>query len=298
MKRVLKVLLLFNLFIFLSCGNGEEQLEESNGKVGLLISSLDNPFFIEMKEAAEIEAFKYNLEIIVLESKNSALEENVQAIALLEEEIDILLFNPTDSNASSEVVELMNNNNVPVITLDRTVESGHVETFIRSDNVAGGKLAAEYIHSLLGGTGNIFVVEGIIGASANTDRISGFLNEIQEYDYKIVGSESANFDRTEAKSLMKYKMNEDIDAIFAANDEMALGVSDALREVSRTIPIVGFDGTDEAIKAVVNGYISATISQQPDLISKYGIETAYNILNDEPVGKDIFVDLKLESLSK
>ena len=161
--------------------------------------------------------------------------------------------------------------------------------------MAGGKLAGEYIVELLGGKGNVVELEGIPGASAARDRGQGFNEAIGGTDIEVVAKQTANFDRAQGLTVMEniLQAQPEIDAVFAHNDEMALGALEAIKASKRDILVVGFDATDDAKAAVESGEMAATVEQLPKEIGSLGVETAVKILNGEKVESMIPVDLQL-----
>ena len=187
---------------------------------------------------------------------------------LITKNVAIILINPTDSDAVGSAVKAANGKNIPVITLDRGANSGDVVAHIASDNVAGGKMAGEYIIKQLGGNGKVVELEGIAGTSAARDRGQGFNEALKGSGIEVVAKQTADFDRTKGLAVMEniLQAQPEIDAVFAHNDEMALGALQAIKASGRTIMIVGFDATDDAVKAVEAGEMAATVAQQPALI--------------------------------
>lgn len=168
-------------------------------------------------------------------------------------------------------------------------------THIASDNVAGGKMAGEYIAELLGNKGNVVELEGIAGTSAARDRGKGFNEAISKTNIKVVARQVADFDRIKGLSVMEniLQAQSDIDAVFAHNDEMALGALKAIEAANRDIKVIGFDATDDAVKAVKDGKMAATVAQQPKLIGKMGVNAAIDVMNKKEIAKYIPVELKL-----
>ncbi|HAS79829.1 MAG TPA: ribose ABC transporter substrate-binding protein RbsB [Fusobacteriaceae bacterium] len=265
----------------------------AKGKVGLVISTLNNPFFVDLKEGAEDEAKKLDMEIIVLDSQNDPAKELSNVEDLIVRKVDVILINPTDSDAVYRAVRSANRAKLPVITLDRGANRGEVVTHIASDNTAGGRIAGEFILKKLGKNAKIVELEGIPGTTAARDRGKGF-NEVAKGNLDVVGRQAADFDRTKGLNVMENMIQAQpkIDGVFAHNDEMALG---ALRAIgnNKNILVVGFDATDDAKKSVKKGEMAATVAQQPRLIGSQGIETANKIIQEEKTPKYIPVELQL-----
>lgn len=269
--------------------------ELSGGKVGLVVSTLDNPFFVDLKTGAEEKAGEMGMELIVLDSQNDPAKELSNVEDLITKEVKVLLINPTDSDAVGAAVTAANEAGIPVVTLDRGANAGEVVSHIASDNVAGGKMAGEFIVEKLGGKGKVVELEGIPGTSAARDRGQGFNEALQGSELEVVAKQPANFDRTEGLSVAEniLQAQSEVNAIFAHNDEMALGALEAVKASGREIMIVGFDATDDAVQSVQNGELAATVAQQPKMIGAYGVETASKILAGESVEASIPVELQL-----
>ena len=161
-------------------------------KIGLVVSTQDNPFFVTLKEGAEKKAKELGHEIIVLDSQNTPSKELSNVEDLMVKGIDVLLINPTDSDAVTAAVKEANRSKVPVVTLDRGANGGKVVSHVASDNVAGGKMAGEYVLKSLNGKGKVVELEGIPGTTAARDRGKGF-NEAINGKWTVVAKLAAEF---------------------------------------------------------------------------------------------------------
>ncbi len=297
MKRFLSlvVVTLMTLSLFTACSTNENVTNEKAKTIGLAISTLNNPFFVDLEAGAKAKAQELGVTLVTLDSQDDSATEMSNVEDLINQGVDVIMINPTDSDAVKSAVEAANKANIPVITLDRGANGGEVVSHIASDNVAGGKLAGEYIVELLSGKGKVVELEGIPGASAARDRGQGFNEAINGTDIEVVAKQTANFDRAEGLIVMEniLQAQPEIDAVFAHNDEMALGALEAIKASKRDILVVGFDATDDAKAAVESGEMAATVEQLPKEIGSLGIETAVKILNGEKVEGMIPVDLQL-----
>lgn len=265
-------------------------------KIGLIVSTLNNPFFVDLKFGIESEAKKLGYDVVVLDSQNDPAKEvsNMEDISV--KNVDVVLLNPVDSDSAIASVMVANNLDLPVITVDRAANGGKVVSHVASDNVEGGKIAAQYIIDQLGGKGNIVELEGIAGSSATRDRGTGFDNEIKNSNLNIITKQSADFDRTKGLSVMEniIQSKGNIDAVFAQNDEMALGALKALQDANMNdVLVIGFDATDDAVVSVQKGDMAATIAQQPKLIGETAVNLAHRFLSGEKVESFAPVQLKL-----
>lgn len=276
---------------------GSAGFAQAADTLALVISTLNNPFFVTLKEGAEARAAELGYNIIVLDSQNDPAKELANVEDLTVRKVSALLINPTDSDAVTNAIRVANGANIPVITLDRGAAGGEVVSHIASDNVAGGKLAGSFIADRLGDGASVIELEGIPGTSAARDRGAGFAEAIAEHGFKLLARQPADFDRTKGLNVMENLLtaHPGVQAVFAQNDEMALGAIRAVQAAGKEVMIVGFDGNDDAVKAVERGLLSGTVAQQPDQIGAIGVATADSVLKGEPVESYVPVPLKMIS---
>jgi ribose transport system substrate-binding protein len=284
-----------------ACTSSTDEGEDTTGgntetkKVGFVISTQSNPFFVTLKEGAERKAKDLGVELIVLDSQDDPAKEASNVEDLITKKVDLIVINPTDSDAVVNSVLAANDAGIPVITVDRASNGGEVVCHIASDNVAGGKMAGEFIIEQLGGKGKVVELEGIAGTSAARERGEGFNAALEGTEIEVVARQTADFDRAKGLDVMEniLQSQPEIDAVFAHNDEMALGALEAIKASGRDIIVVGFDATDDAVKAVEAGEMAATVAQQPGLMGEIAIETAIKVMNGEQVDANIPVELQL-----
>ncbi len=295
LKKLATLMMSFVLCSSLLVGCGKNTNSDTQ-KIGLIVSTLNNPFFVDLKTGIENQAKKLGYDVVVLDSQNDPAKEvsNMEDISV--KDVDVVLLNPVDSDSAIASVMVANNLDLPVITVDRAANGGEVVSHVASDNAEGGKMAAQYLINQLGDNANIVELEGIAGSSATRDRGAGFDNEIENSNLNIITKQSADFDRTKGLSVMEniIQSKGDIDAVFAQNDEMALGALKALQDANMNdILVVGFDATDDAVASVEKGEMSATIAQQPKLIGETAVNLAHRFLSGEKVENFAPVELKL-----
>ncbi|MFJ7994239.1 ribose ABC transporter substrate-binding protein RbsB [Peribacillus frigoritolerans] len=302
MKKIVTIIMVLSLMVLAACsmdsGLTDDKKEKKDSmkdvKVGVSISTLNNPFFVSLKDGIEKEAKEKGMKVTVVDAQDDTAKQISGIEDLILQKVDVLLVNPTDSAAISSAVKDANDAGIPVITIDRSSDEGDIETFIASDNVAGGEVAAEYLVKELGEKAKVVELEGVSGASATRERGKGFHN-IADKQLEVLTSQTAEFDRTKGLNVMENILqgNKDIQAVFAHNDEMALGAIEAIKAAGKDIIVVGFDGNDDALKAVENGELKATIAQQPGLIGEEAVNAAEKILKGDKVDDTISVPLKL-----
>ncbi|MGE7906333.1 ribose ABC transporter substrate-binding protein RbsB [Peribacillus sp. NPDC094092] len=302
MKKIVSIIMVLSLMVLAACsmdsGLSDDKKEKKDSmkdvKVGVSISTLNNPFFVSLKDGIEKEAKEKGMKVTVVDAQDDTAKQISGIEDLILQKVDVLLVNPTDSAAISSAVQSANEAGIPVITIDRSSDEGDIETFIASDNVAGGEMAAEYLVKELGDKAKVVELEGVSGASATRERGKGFHN-IADKQLDVLTSQTAEFDRTKGLNVMENILqgNKDIQAVFAHNDEMALGAIEAIKAAGKDIIVVGFDGNDDALKAVESGELKATIAQQPALIGEEAVNAAEKILKGDKVDDTISVPLKL-----
>lgn len=272
---------------------------DSFGKqIALVMSELANPFFTTLFKGAQAHAELHGVELLHLDAKNDDARQLVAIQNFIGQKVDFLIVNPTNSQSVQPGIEMAHSARIPVITVDRKEDSGQVLAHIASDNIAGGQLAADYLIRRLPKGGAIAEFEGIPGTSASYERGKGFNNRIAQHDnLKIVKREVANFSRDEARAIMQRLLaaNQTFDAIFAHNDNMILGVLDALQaaHAAQRPLLIGFDAIPEARQAVTTNQLSATIAQKPRLMGFLAVDAAVRALRGEKVAPFIPVELEL-----
>ncbi len=264
-------------------------------KLALVVSTLNNPFFVTLKEGAEKKAETLGYDLVVLDSQNDPAKElsNVEDITV--NGAKVILINPADSEAVGNAVSIANKKGIPVITLDRGANKGEVVSHIASDNVAGGKMAGDFIAKQLGEKAKVIELEGLAGTSAARERGEGFAQAVEAHKFEVLAKQPADFDRTKGLNVMENLLTAQpsVQAVFAQNDEMALGALRAIQAAGKKVLIVGFDGTDDGVAAINAGLMAATVAQQPALIGEMGVEAADKVIRGEKVEAKVSVPLKL-----
>ena len=304
MKKVLALILCLALVMSMAgCVriviDGEESSVQisANGTIGLSVSTQNNPFFVSLVEGAEKQAAALGVKITVADAGDDAAKQTSDIEDLVASGISVLIVNPVDSDAVTGAVEAAKAKGVKVIAVDRAVNGVDIECQIASDNVLGAELATQFIVDTLGEGAIVAELEGVTGASAAIDRSQGFHN-IADSKLTVVARQTANFARAEGMSVMENMLqaNPDIQAVFAANDEMALGAMEAISGAGKDIMVMGFDATDDAIASIKAGQMAGTIAQQPALIGSTAVTNALKLINGEEIEKSIPVEVTLVTI--
>jgi ribose transport system permease protein len=266
-------------------------------KVGMSLSTLNNPFFVQMKAGAQAEAKHAGVDLTVTDAQNDASQQANQLQNFTGEGVKSIIVNPVDSDAVGPAVRAANKADIPVIAADRGVNKADTATLVASDNVAGGRLAAKALAEKLGGKGDIVVLQGTAGTSASRERGQGFTEGIKAYPgIKVVASQPADFDRTKGLDVMTnlLQSHPGVTGVFAENDEMALGAVKALGSKAGTsVDVVGFDGTPDGLKAVGTGTLYASVAQQPKELGKIAVQNAVEAARGKKVDSMVKVPVKV-----
>lgn len=264
--------------------------------IGLVLSNLENPFFKALADGAKQEAKALGINLVVMDSNDTPESEYGHLKVLVDSRVDCIIVNPTDSDAVYQGILYANDMGVPILTVDRVSNGGQVAAHIASDNEAGGALIANYLLTLTDNQGEYAEMKGIEGTSAAQMRSKGF-NEVMtsKGNMSLTAVVTANFRRDEGFTEMQklLAVHPDLKALFAHNDEMALGAIDAINAEGLSVLVFGFDGTPEALKAIEAGAMTATVAQQPAEMGVVSISSAVALLNGDAVEALINVPVTL-----
>ncbi|MGA5354666.1 substrate-binding domain-containing protein [Streptomyces sp. LPB2020-019-1HS] len=266
-------------------------------KMGLSLSTLNNPFFVQIKSGAQAEAKKLGIELTVTDAQNDASQQANQLQNFTSAGLGAIIVNPVDSDAASNAVKAAGKADIPVIAVDRGVNKAEIDALVASDNVAGGELAAKTLAEKLGGTGRIVILQGQAGTSAARERAAGFAQGLKAYPgIKVLAQQPADFDRTKGLDVMSnlLQAHPDVQGVLAANDEMALGAVKALGSKAGTsVQVVGFDGTPDGLTAVKNGTLYASVAQQPTQLGRIAVDNALEAVQGKKIEQTVKVPVKV-----
>jgi ABC-type sugar transport system substrate-binding protein len=264
-------------------------------KVSLSLAD-GTPFFKQLLDGASQAAALFGLQLETTIANNDDARQLIDIQSFIEKKSDVIIINPTHAESVLPAIELAHAEGIPVMTVDRKLAmTEKVICHIESNNVDGGRMAAEFIAKKLNQKGKILELEGSPGTSAAHDRGKGFNDTIKKYpDLKIIAREVAFFNRDKARNVINHIMKKglDVDAIFAHNDEMIIGAIQALQNLNKPLPVtVGFDAIPEAVAKVKKKELSATIAQNPYKMGFLTIKHAAQYLQGLSLEPFVFVDL-------
>jgi len=247
-----------------------------------------------MEAAALQEAEASGVRLVALAAdRETDVERQYQIIEnLIQQDVDAILLAPSGSKELVPAIRKANDAGIPVLLIDTRIDEAaaqavgaQVLTYIGSDNFEGGAVAGRYLASALGGSGDVAIIEGISGHETADQRRLGFLQEIQGHPgIRVVASQTANWERALAYDVAEniLQAHPDLDAMFAANDEMALGALEAIAAAQRLdeVSVIGFDAIPGALENIRSGRLLGSVAQFPSEMGRLGVAHAVAFLRE------------------
>jgi ribose transport system substrate-binding protein len=244
-------------------------------------------FFKELEDTLRAEAAARNMDLIVVACEMDPARQAAQIEDFVTQQVDAILLAPCDSNAVVPYLQTAEQAGIPVFTADIAANGGRVVSHVASDNIEGGRLAARTLAELIGGSGDIIIIDHPEVASVQ-DRVKGFDEAIAAFpSVNIVARPSASGQRARAMAVMEdmLQAHQSLKGVFGINDDSALGALAVLEAAGRTdVVIVGFDATEEAQAAIRRGsMLKADVMQHPDEIGRTAVDVISRHLAGQPV---------------
>ena len=268
-------------FALSGCGDSPTSSGNSGAdKIAVVISTLNNPWFVVLGETAEARAEELGYDATVFDSKNDTATEASHFENIIAAGYKAILFNPTDADGSIVNVRKAKEAGIPVFCIDREINATDAATSqILSDNYQGCVDLGKYFVETIGEEGSYIEILGLQGDNNTWNRSQGFHSVVDRYpNLKRVAHEHADFDRSKALEVMEtlLQTHGEIDAVFCGNDAMAMGVYQALVSAGKDkqVKVFGFDGAADVVDAVREGKIQATAMQYPKTMARNAAEYA------------------------
>jgi ABC-type sugar transport system substrate-binding protein len=267
-------------------------------KVGFSQMENNNPWRIAETASMKDEAEERGVNYIATDAQADTAKQVSDVEDMIAQGAQVLIIAPREFEGLAPALDAANEANVPVFLVDREAKGEVCDeyvTFIGSNFIEQGERAGEWLVNATDGEAKIAELQGTIGASVTNDRAEGFRNAIEdEPGMEIVASQSGDFTRAEGQQVMEQliQANPEINAVYAHNDEMAIGAIQALKDAGRDpgedVTIVSIDGTRDALQAIINGDLGATVESNP----RFGpltFETIERFLAGEPIPQEIIL---------
>ena len=270
--------------------------------VGFIPMTLDNEYFITMVNAAQQEADKSGVKLLVQAgTSHGSAEEQLQIVeTMITNKVDAICIVPSSSVGLMTALKKAEEAGIPVVNLDTGLDPDLVESsglkpvpFIGTNNYDGAKLAGEYALEITGGTGEVAILTGIAGQQNAADRRNGFFDAV-EGKLEVVAEASADWEVEKGYNAAQniIQANPDIVLIFASNDNMALGAIRAAKEAGKDIKVIGYDAIGEALNSVKSGDMASTIAQFPAEMGIQGVQAVINLLGGGTMPEFTFTETR------
>lgn len=260
--RILKIAALSVALALLGSLPAHAQVQKKTYNVGAAVYGLKGEFMQLWVNSLKEHPLVKNgtVKLTIYDGNYDALTQNNQFDTMITQKMDGIIFVPIDIQAGGEAVSKAAAANIPVVGSNTRVNSDKLTSYVGSNDVIAGEMEAESVIKSMGGKGNVVILEGPIGQSAQIERRKGNQNVLAKYkDVKVLEMKTANWSRAEALTLMENWLtayNGKINGIIGQNDEMALGAIEAVKAKGiepKTIPTAGIDGVADAVRAVKAG---------------------------------------------
>jgi ribose transport system substrate-binding protein/D-allose transport system substrate-binding protein len=266
------------------CQNGSSPTTGGTGRVAAVVKGLDNPFFQTMQSGIETQGSTGGIQVTV-QAANSITDTTGQADklnGLAGQDFKCFIVNPITGTNLIQGVAQLSAKNIPIVNIDRPIDkaaadaaSAKIATYIGTDNADAGAKAAQQMATLLPQGGTVALIGGTSGDVTSAARLDGFTKGVPP-NLQIVQTVAADWDRQQAltKATDIMTARPDLSAFFVANDDMGLGVAQAIANKGRTgqIKVISVDGNKDAFDAVKAGGIDAVVAQFPYVIGAMGVE--------------------------
>jgi len=296
-KKTITILTLLVLVFSAASLSNPAKAQTKKLKIALSLPDLAFPFFVNMAKQAQDEAAKLgDVTVDILDGQNKTDKQTADLESVIANKYDGLLVSPITADAMAPAVQEVVDAKIPVATIDRNVTGVKTLAHVGADNVKGGELQAQLIMKMFPKGAKVFNLLGTPGASPAIDRAKGLHNILDgKADYKIVFEQTANFRRDDGLKVAEAALaaNDVPDVINCANDDMALGVVEALKAKNLVgkVVVIGFDALPEALLAVKNGEMTGTVEQTPGGQTRNALNVIVSFLreNKTPAQHDTYL---------
>lgn len=283
------------LVLLLSMGCSKTAEQRANKVIGVSLLARQHEFYRDLESTLQSEAAKHGFELLIASGDFDLGKQSAQIEDFIVRRVDAIILCPVDSRGIGPAIKKAGDAAIPVFTADIAAEEGEVVCHIASDNLAGGRLAAEHLAKLLDGKGEVALLTHPNVISA-LDRVQGFKEKLTAYpEIRIVAEVSGEGVRDKAMpaAIDILQANPELDGIFGINDDSALGALDAVQQLQRTnVVIVGYDGMPQALDAIRRGTaLKADVVQYPKRIGETTIAKIADYFKGVAVPKIVPVEV-------
>ncbi len=250
--------------------------------IGVAVANLQADFFNQIKQSVEKESLRLGNKIIAVDARGDSATQVNQIQDLITRHVDAIIYIPAGATAASVPIKAAHKEGIPVIAVDRNPAGAPGDTFIATDSVAAAKVLSNYVAKITDGKGNIGLIQGQIGTTPQIDREEGFNQGLTNFpDLKIVERQASNMWMQDEGFKIGQDMllrNPSINVFFGEADALALGGAQAAKVSNQKIVAVGFDGDPAGLRAVRDGVLAATMTQQTQYMGRLAVRSALDLI--------------------
>lgn len=264
-------------------------------KIGITLYSLKNEYTVRLANAAEAKAKELGAQLVIYDGNYDPSTQISQVETMISDGCKGIILNPQDAEACVPCVDKAEAAGIPVVGVNTRVKSDKLSSYVGSEDVKAGEMEMQKIVDLLNGKGKIVIIEGPMGQSAQIERRQGIQNILDKYpEIEVLAEKTANWSRSEGMTVMENWLQafDEIDAIVAENDEMALGAKEAVKAAGKDIPAIGVDGITDALDAVEKGDLVASIFQDASGQGSKSVEVLLDIINGNTAEANYWIDFE------
>ncbi|WP_229203202.1 sugar ABC transporter substrate-binding protein [Dyadobacter jejuensis] len=284
--------------IMWSCGGGESS---DQMVIGATMLSMQNEFVVNVADEMQRTADSLGVRLVVVDAERSALKQVEQVERFIAQGVDAIIMNPCEVEASSPAVRLAQKAQIPILNVNSETASPP-DAFVGSDDVESGRIALHYIKERLSGKGQLLMMHGYMGQAAQIKRNDG-AKEVLGHNpgLSLLAEQSGEWDRAKAMSLTEnwiQSYGDKMQAIFAQNDEMGLGAVKALEATGKKgqVIVVSIDAIPDALKAVKQGSLDATVFQNARKQGSQAVLKAVQLAKGDSVQKQTLIPFQLVTI--
>jgi ribose transport system substrate-binding protein len=266
--------------------------QQKDVTIGLAVANLQADFFNQIKQSVEAEAKAKGVTVVTVDAKGDSATQVSQVQDLITRGIKALIYIPAGATAAGVPVKAAKAANIPVICVDRTPPDAPGDTFIATDSVSAAKALGEYVGKATGGKGKIGILQGQLGTTPEQDRDKGFNEALKDFPgLEVVAKQPSKAwmqDEGFAIGQDMLQRHPDITVFFGRADALALGAARAVKvgNVDHKVIVVGFDGDVAGLKAVRDGTLQATMTQQTQGMGRLALNSALDAIGGKNLPKE------------
>lgn len=279
------------LVVIMVLSEGALAKDPKDTLVALVVKDLTNRFFVEMKWGGEAAAKQHGIKYTILAPEKYAVDNQIRIMEdLIQKKVDAIVIVPIDGAGIVSGIERANKAKIPVFNLNTLATGGEVIGYAGVDHVVLGQILGQYAVDTLKGKGSLVILEGTTGASSAIERQEGIMGVLKKAPgIKVLASTTAKYNRQQAMKVMEDLLTRfpEIDMVLCANDAMALGAKEAIKDARRKMLVAGIDAIPEALEAIQKGELAGTVDSNGFDQGFVAVDlTARFLLKDEKPPKD------------